>query len=849
MAVSRVPHHDPEKPMGRKNASASAPRSHEKVSEALGLLTILGALFVIVSLATYNPSDFGYGSWPPSSYVQNKGGPIGATLADFLYRYLGIGAYAAALMVGAWGGALFFRMPGRPPALRLVGSLLALYATAVLFSLQPMVRPGTIGLETAMPSLGGAYGDIGCRALVGAIGPWGAFLAVLFTYGLALVLSTKWLPHQIVKAVWKAGGTSGSCLVKLAKPAVNAMIPSPDASTVEPSSSAAVAESPSKAETRAPARPKPAPEDEEPAPSRRRSAEPAAPARRPEPTPEPVRSPSPAKAAAVAPARSDPRPMRPVDEDEDDRPAPAAKPQRPSAFVDLTPPSEPKVKTKDLKPRVMDNFTLPPIDLFEDVKSRNPIVEDIDTEGTARKIEEALAQFNIPVQVKGCQRGPIITEYYIEPGPGVKVNRILSMCDDIAIALRAPSVRIVGPIPGKGALAVEVPNPCPEIVRFRSLLAQTASQWQSMPLPLLLGKDAAGRPIVESLAKMPHCLVAGTTGSGKSVCLNTIITSLLVSMPPTHLKMLLVDPKMVELSIFKGIPHLWAPVMTDMKNEVPKVLEWLCQEMDNRYMMLSAVGSKNIEGYNKLTPEQIRQGLERTGSPIPDPLPDRMPYIVCVIDEFAELMNVASKEVTSFVQRLAQKARAIGIHVVLATQHPSTDVVLPEIKANFPARIAFQVSSGVNSRVVLDRNGAERLLGKGDMLYIFPGMPDPLRGQGTYLDEKEVLSVVDFLKKQGEPQYHAEILEATRPESGGLEDEPISDEMFDEAVRIVLSTQRGSTSLLQRRLNIGFSRAGRLIDLMAQRGIVGDYQGSKAREVLMTVDQWEGLKQPAAQAP
>jgi DNA segregation ATPase FtsK/SpoIIIE, S-DNA-T family len=837
--------------MGRKQASASSPRAHEKVSEALGLLTILGALFVVVSLATYDPADFGYGSWPANTYIQNKGGPLGAYLAEFLYRYLGLGAYAASLTVGAWGGALFFRLPGRPPVLRLLGSLLALYATTVLFSLQPIVRPGSVGLETAMPSLGGAYGDVGCRALVGAIGPWGTFLAVLFSYGVSLVISTKWLPHQVVKAVWKAGETSGSCLVKLAKPAVSAMIPpAPEKPAgvaakddAEPPAARRTAPEPD-APARSSSRSKPAAEPEhEEGPARRRAVE-ASPARKPEPVPEPSR---PTLAKTVAPAKSA---LRDEQDDEDARPTlPARAPRSAASFVDLTPPAEPKMKPRDLKPRVMDNFTLPPIDLFEDVKSRNPIVEDIDTEGTARKIEEALAQFNIPVQVKGCQRGPIITEYYIEPAPGIKVSRIFSMCDDIAIALRAPNVRIVGPIPGKGALAVEVPNPCPEIVRMRSLLAQTASQWQSMPLPLLLGKDAAGRPIVESLAKMPHCLVAGTTGSGKSVCLNTIITSLLVSMPPTHLKMLLVDPKMVELSIFKGIPHLWAPVMTDMKNEVPTVLEWLCKEMDIRYELLSAVGVKNIEGFNKLTPDDVRAALGRTGLPIPDPLPERMPYIVCVIDEFAELMNVASKEVTSFVQRLAQKARAIGIHVVLATQHPSTDVVLPEIKANFPARIAFQVSSQVNSRVVLDRNGAERLLGKGDMLYLFPGMSEPLRGQGTYLEEKEVQAVVDFLKRQGEPQYHAELMEATRTDGGGLEDEPISDEIFDEAVRIVLSTQRGSTSLLQRRLNIGFSRAGRLIDLMAQRGIVGEYQGSKAREVLMTADQWQGLRQPAAQAP
>jgi S-DNA-T family DNA segregation ATPase FtsK/SpoIIIE len=277
-------------------------------------------------------------------------------------------------------------------------------------------------------------------------------------------------------------------------------------------------------------------------------------------------------------------------------------------------------------------------------------------------------------------------------------------------------------------------------------------------------------------------------------------------------------------------------------------MEWLCREMDERYALLSAVEAKNIDGFNRLTPEDLRRRLARTGEPIPDPLPDRLPYIVLVIDEFAELMNVASKEVIVFVQRLAQKARAVGIHVVLATQHPSTDIVAPEIKANFPARIAFQVSSQVNSRVVLDRNGAERLLGKGDMLILFPGMAEPVRGQGTFLHEKEVMAVTDWLRQRAKPEYHAELMEATRPEGGGgLDDEPIDDKLYEEAVRAILAAQRGSVSLLQRRLGIGYSRAARLVDMMAERGVVGAYQGSKAREVLLTLEQWENLKAAPAE--
>lgn len=838
--------------MRKKNSSNSHPPLREKCLEAAGLLIILGALFVFVSLITYDPADFAYGVYPANSHVENKGGPLGATLAEFLFRFLGLAAIPAAAIVAAWGILLFFQKKGRPLVLRLIGSLLALYATAILLALQPIVLPESVGLETAMPSLGGVYGTIGCIVLTKAIGPWGTFLAALLAYGVSIVIATRWMPHQLVQILWNAGEAFGGWLVRNARPVVAAMRPAPvPADDAGQSPSRRAPDSAARAELRDCGS-----EDMEPSVARSRSAGQAAFSVAP-PTRRRTTGPATAGAPPTREADVELHPLSsPRTTDAAARRAPAAEPEPPAprtliSVSSTEPPRMPEPvrpsRLRDAKPRVLDNFNLPPIDFFEDVKARNPIVADLDTEGTSRKIEDVLAQFNIPVKVTGCQHGPIITEYHLEPAPGIKLNRIFGMHDEVGLALHAPSVRIVGPIPNKGVV-VEVPNPFPETVRMRSLLAQTADQWQSMPLPMLLGKDTAGRPLVRSLSEFPHLLVAGTTGSGKSICLNAIITSFLVSMPPTHLKLILVDPKMVEFPVYKEIPHLWAPVLTDMKHEVPMVLEWLCREMDERYETLSAVAAKNIVSFNRLTPEEIRNRLQKTGRTIPDPLPDRLPYVVLVIDEFGELMNVAAKEVELFVQRLAQKARAVGIHVVLATQHPSTDVVSGVIRANFPARIAFQVMSQVNSRVVLDRNGAERLLGKGDMLVLLPGMPEPIRGQGTYLDEKEVQSVVEFLRRQGGPQYHEELVEATRPEGAKLEDEPISDEMFDEAVRVILSTQRGSVSLLQRRLGIGFARAARLIDMMAERGVVGAYQGSKARDVMMTLEEWEGLRTPAAQS-
>ncbi|MDI6732991.1 MAG: FtsK/SpoIIIE domain-containing protein, partial [Planctomycetota bacterium] len=356
-------------------------------------------------------------------------------------------------------------------------------------------------------------------------------------------------------------------------------------------------------------------------------------------------------------------------------------------------------------------------------------------------------------------------------------------------------------------------------------------------LPLYLGKDAAGTPVVRDLDDMPHLLIAGTTGSGKSVCIGSIILSLLMKRPPDELKLLLIDPKMVELSAFKDIPHLISPVVTDMKR-APLILQWLVRTMDERYELFLRVGVKKISSYNQLSEKKIRERLSEDGEE-PLNVPLKLPYVIVVIDELADLMMAASDDVETAITRISQKSRAVGIHLVLATQRPSVDVITGLIKSNMPARISFKVSAKVDSRTILDRNGAERLLGKGDMLFLQPSTTDLIRSQCTFVSEKEIHNIVDFLKAQGSPVYDPELLELeTRHDFETLED----DELFDEAARIILETKRGSVSLIQRRLNIGYSRAARLVEMMAKVGIVGAYKNSKAREVMMTLEEWENLR-------
>lgn len=442
----------------------------------------------------------------------------------------------------------------------------------------------------------------------------------------------------------------------------------------------------------------------------------------------------------------------------------------------------------------------------------------------ARKLEATLESFGVRAKVLDVARGPAVTRYELQPDVGVKVSRIVSLTDDIALALAAKDIRMEAPIPGKSAIGIEVPNNEVSVVTLREVLETPTFQEAPSKLTIAFGRDISGQPIVGNLARMPHMLVAGATGSGKSVCINGIITSLLYKAKPDEVKFLMIDPKMVELNVYNGIPHLLAPVVTDPRR-ASLALKKIVVEMEKRYEKFSKSGTRNIEGYNNL----MLSGDNPDGV---------LPYIVVIVDELADLMMVAAGDVEDAICRLAQMARAAGIHLIIATQRPSVDVITGVIKANIPSRIAFGVSSQVDSRTILDMVGAEKLLGRGDMLFLPMGASKPIRVQGAFLSDNEVEAVVAYARGQAEAEYNEELVPEIEESDDSANHEQL-DELFDQAVGIVLEAKQASVSLLQRRMRIGYTRAARLIDSMEARGVVGPYEGSKPREVLVTLEQFQ----------
>ncbi len=496
------------------------------------------------------------------------------------------------------------------------------------------------------------------------------------------------------------------------------------------------------------------------------------------------------------------------------------------------------------------NSELPPLSLLDEPQHSEYGYSEEALEALSRLVERKLEDFRIAVQVVAVHPGPVVTLFELQLAPGTKASKITNLSKDLARSLSVISVRVVEVIPGKSTIGLEIPNEHREMVYLSEVLCSQEYDQSKSPLTLVLGKDISGGPVVADLAKMPHALIAGTTGSGKSVAINAMILSLLYKAKADEVRLIMVDPKMLELSVYEGIPHLLTPVVTDMK-EAANALRWCVGEMERRYRLMAALGVRGIGGYNK----KIRDA-EKAGAPIRDPLwqPDptgltedepaeapcltHMPYIVVVIDELADMMMVVGKKVEELIARLAQKARAAGIHLLLATQRPSVDVITGLIKANIPTRVAFQVSSRIDSRTILDQMGAEHLLGHGDMLYLPPGSSIPQRTHGAFVSDEEVHRVVSFLKKAGQPDYIDEIVQepteaipGLSPEASGVDAED-ADPLFDEAVRIVTESRRGSISGVQRRLKIGYNRAARLVEEMERIGIVSAPDGKGNREVL-----------------
>ncbi len=489
----------------------------------------------------------------------------------------------------------------------------------------------------------------------------------------------------------------------------------------------------------------------------------------------------------------------------------------------------------------MPDSPLPPLSLLEDAPPSTETVGAETLEFTSRLIERKLADFGVSVKVLAAYPGPVITRYEIEPAVGVKGAQIVNLVKDLARALSVVSIRVVETIPGKSCMALELPNPRRQVVKLVEILASTTYNDAPGALTLALGKDIAGKPAIADLARMPHLLVAGTTGSGKSVAVNAMILSLLYKAEPRQVRLILIDPKMLELSVYDGIPHLLAPVVTDMKL-APNALNWCVGEMERRYKLMSQLGVRNLAGYNAKVAEGKKAGNALTNPftltpDAPEPL-EEMPLIVVVVDELADLMMVTGKKIEELIARIAQKARAAGIHLILATQRPSVDVITGLIKANIPSRIAFQVASKIDSRTILDQMGAEALLGQGDMLYLPPGTGHPWRVHGAFVSDAEVHRVVEHLKAQGEPQYIEGILDggiATDGDETASVDGPDveADPMYDQAVAVVLKTRRPSISLVQRHLRIGYNRAARLIEQMERAGMVSPMQTNGNREVLV----------------
>jgi len=775
-------------------------------TDLLALAVLAAAVFLGLSLASYDPADPpAHAIYPARAQAVNLCGEIGAILSNELFANFGHGAYFLLIALLVFDLRLFSREDAADPALRLIGSGMILVAICVLAQL--LLTPPA---STSLLGAGGAIGAWGTILLDEHFSKVGT-LVLVGTVGLAGLLLTGELRlvGQLCRilllpiTIWGQLAFPKKKLDKGTQPAVTAKAAtSPPVDLVAEPMAAVIEE-----------------------------------------TPEPV------VAAADVP------PSIPLVDDDEPIVVPfvAAKVSEtidePRLLIKVNPPVSLKAQRAALK-QELDTavteptpFQLPDLSMLAEAEEFPYELLAAKAQGMAAKIEKTFKEFSLNVKVVEIDTGPVITQFELELEAGLRLSKVIALADDLAVALRVPAVRVVAPIPGKNTVGVEVPNDVRVMVRLKELLETCRKDFDGKQIPLFLGKDVSGKPLVVDLAKMPHLLIAGRTGTGKSVCLNTLILSMLMSRTPQQVKMLMIDPKMVELSPYMRIPHLMHPVITDMK-KAEAVLGWAVDKMEERYDLLARVGVRHLDGYNKIGKDKI---LQRLGIDPDDEeaerIPEHMPYIVIIADEMADMMMTSGKDVEGHIIRLAQKSRAVGIHLVLATQKPTVDVITGLIKSNLPSRIAFQVSSRTDSRVVLDENGADKLLGNGDMLYLAPGTSNLIRAQGTYVSDEEVNGVIEFYSDQP-PQYSPEIQQVTTAaKTSGKAGEPRSkDDLYEQAIEVVIREGRGSVSLLQRALGVGYGRGARMIDWMAEDGIVGTYNGSQAREVVMTMEQWEESK-------
>ena len=809
---------------------------------ALALLAL--AVFLGVSLWTYNATDPPSTTvWPASSVVHNACGRAGAFTAHYLFESLGVGAYYLTASLAVLTFLLLLHREIDQPILRTFGWAISVVGLTTLVALaMPNSTPGPI------VGAGGYIGAMGRTLLETHFAVAGSYIFALSVLLAGLLLSTDYFLFRAAALTTSITGRSLLHVGHLGHVARRTVRVKTD---VEEEFEAEEAEDEAEEEE---FDEEDAEEDEEEAETDEESdralkvrtpgvaavaesikGETALAAGQPAPTSAASKLANGLKAALGMKARQQSTPPQATA---------LAKTERQTVIEQLEAAEQQSVDETD--------YELPPLELL--LPNEHVCYEEHEKEvrRKAKILEKTFKDFGFNIRVVEIETGPVIAQYEVELEAGLRLSKITSLSEDLAIALRVPSVRIVAPIPGKNTVGIEVPNENRQLVRLREVIEETNGRAKKMKIPIYLGKDVAGNPMAIDLTTLPHLLIAGRTGTGKSVCLNSIILSILMSRGPDEVRMLMIDPKMVELSGYRTLPHLMHPVVTDMR-KAEAILAWAVDKMEERYQLLSRAGVRHLSVYNQLGDDELHERIRPESDDEWKQIPRHLPYIVIVADELADLMMTAGKDVEQHIIRLAQKSRAVGIHLILATQKPTVDVITGLIKSNLPARIAFQVASRTDSRVVLDEMGADKLLGNGDMLFLSPGTSTMLRGQGTFLSDDEITRVVDFVGVDS-PQFAGELMQLkTKDEveaaASGCGNFQSRDDLYDAAVDIVIRERRGSCSLLQRALGIGYGRAARLIDFMAEDGIVGQYNGSQARDVMISLEDWESRNQGGAPNP
>ena len=776
----------------------------ERVNEVYGVLLLLAGLFIVIGLLFHDPADHPFFTTQPNHPVHNPTGIIGAYLSHYLMVTFGVSAYSVPFLLLFWSSCFFLQKVPTKKIIEFIGITIAIFSFASILSL---VSGPSWKIEA-----GGLLGYFFSKTLERYFGLVGGLIIAISCLLLATLLFTDFLLYPIFQRIWNTI-LEWFSVQMLKRTAVNFQKqksgPVGIRKVGDHFKKAREEERKSKFSETVSIRLK---QYHTEIPSEEKEGK--------------LFSLERAEKKIIAEKEKAIKELKEAKVSGGERRS-SKEESEPTPVISI--PSSSKRQ---------ESYQLPPVDFLNPVpkEETNKVQEDFHE--NSRILEETLKDFGLEVKVVEVEQGPVLTRYEILPAPGVKVTRILSLSDDLALALKAPSIRFIPPIPGKSAIGIEIPNSITVKVFLRELIESKEFKQNKCRLPLTLGKDSSGKVMISDLTEMPHLLIAGTTGSGKTVCVNAIIAGLVYSKLPNDLKFVMIDPKMVELTVYNKLPHMLTPVVTDIR-KAAVTLNWVVAEMERRYRFFAQCGTRNIHAFNNRPPSSTQS---ISSGEVTEEIPTHLPYIVVVIDELADLMMVMQDKVETAITRLAQLSRAVGIHLILATQRPSVDVITGVIKANFPARISFKVASKIDSRTVLDANGADKLIGKGDMLFLEPGREKPIRGQACFVSDDEVNRLVSAMSSQGTPQYHEEIqaLHEGRA-SRGIDEK---DELYDEAVRIVLETKQASVSVLQRRLRLGYGRAARIIDMMEQEGIVGPYQGTKPRELL--VDKIEKVSESPA---